>query len=69
MQCARLTRALSKCSVREASNLPTWVSSGPGGRSSLSGITATVFGSYGFVGRYLMNELGTKVTPLLDILL
>lgn len=31
---------------------------GPGGRSSNSGITATVFGAYGFVGRYLVNELG-----------
>lgn len=32
---------------------------GPGGRSSNSGFTATVFGGYGFVGRYFMNELGT----------
>ena len=31
---------------------------GPGGRSSSSGITATVFGGYGFVGRYFMSELG-----------
>lgn len=31
---------------------------GPGGRSSSSGITATVFGAYGFVGRYIVNELG-----------
>ena len=31
---------------------------GPGGRSSVSGITATVFGAYGFTGRYLLNELG-----------
>jgi len=31
---------------------------GPGGRSSNSGITATVFGGYGFVGRYVCNELG-----------
>ena len=31
---------------------------GPGGRSSNSGITATVFGGYGFVGRYFINELG-----------
>ena len=37
----------------------TPVKFGPGGRSSNSGITATVFGSYGFVGRYFLNELGT----------
>lgn len=34
---------------------------GPGGRSSNSGITATVFGGYGFLGRYLINELGLYV--------
>ena len=34
---------------------------GPGGRSSSSGITATVFGGYGFVGRYFMSELGKFV--------
>lgn len=33
---------------------------GPGGRSSNSGITATVFGAYGFVGRYFVDELGTS---------
>lgn len=31
---------------------------GNGGRSSNSGMTATVFGAYGFVGRYFVNELG-----------
>lgn len=41
---------------------------GPLGRSANSGITATVFGSYGFVGRYLLSELGKilstpKISP------
>ena len=31
---------------------------GLGGRHSNSGITATVFGAYGFMGRYFVNELG-----------
>lgn len=33
---------------------------GPGGRSSVSGMTATVFGCTGFLGRYLVNKLGKK---------
>ena len=32
---------------------------GPGGRASTTGITATVFGAYGSVGRYFLDELGT----------
>ena len=31
---------------------------GPPGRSANSGITATVFGAYGFIGRYFLFELG-----------
>ncbi len=34
------------------------VKSGPGGRSSKSGHVATVFGCSGFLGRYLVHELG-----------
>lgn len=34
---------------------------GPGGRHSVSGITATVFGSYGFLGKYVCHQLGKDV--------
>ena len=30
----------------------------PGGRQSVSGVVATVFGSSGFIGRYVVNHLG-----------
>jgi hypothetical protein len=36
---------------------------GPGGRQSISGITATVFGSYGFLGIYVCSELGDVSSP------
>jgi len=35
---------------------------GPGGRASTTGITATVFGAYGSVGRYFLDELGKRGT-------
>ena len=34
---------------------------GPPGRAANSGITATVFGAYGFLGRYITNELGAII--------
>lgn len=36
----------------------TLAARGSGGRSSVSGIAATVFGSTGFLGRYVTNHLG-----------
>lgn len=36
----------------------TLAARGSGGRSSVSGIAATVFGSTGFLGRYVVNHLG-----------
>ena len=36
-----------------------------GGRSSTTGVVATVFGSTGFVGRYLCNRLGNQLRSFL----
>lgn len=47
------SRALSSINLA-----PYGHSFGPVGRSANSGITATVFGAYGFIGRYIMEELG-----------
>ena len=37
---------------------------GTGGRSSFNGIVATVFGSSGFLGRYVCNKLGKNGTQV-----
>lgn len=59
---ARLTSTLGVRTMATGQNLaeaaPFGVRYGTGGRSSVAGVTATVFGSYGATGRYLMNELG-----------
>lgn len=37
---------------------------GPGGRSSVSGVTATIFGCSGFIARYIAQSLGNLGTQL-----
>ncbi|ORY53142.1 NAD(P)-binding protein [Rhizoclosmatium globosum] len=51
-------RALSNVATRPAGATEVFRTQGPGGRSSNSGHTATVFGATGFVGRYVVNNLG-----------
>ncbi|KAJ3416676.1 39kDa subunit of ndufa9, NADH:ubiquinone oxidoreductase [Chytridiales sp. JEL 0842] len=50
--------------VHDVVKLPTtgqvFVREGPGGRSSKGGHTFTVFGNTGFVGRYVVNNLGRR---------
>ncbi|KAJ3375042.1 hypothetical protein GGF31_005764 [Allomyces arbusculus] len=65
-----LARRVARAFVRQFSDLarrPTGavtIKYGPGGRSSASGQTVTVFGCTGFVGRYLVNRLGQVGTQV-----
>ncbi|GAX76358.1 hypothetical protein CEUSTIGMA_g3804.t1 [Chlamydomonas eustigma] len=55
--------ALSSSMLREYAQFAlanAGVVAGPGGRSSASGLTATVFGGYGFIGSYIVNDLGKR---------
>jgi hypothetical protein len=52
------TKAIYSRSLSSINLAPYGHSFGPVGRSANSGITATVFGAYGFIGRYIMEELG-----------
>lgn len=53
----RLSRGMSS-TVVPTYPMPTSLARGSGGRSSVSGVVATVFGATGFIGRYVVNALG-----------
>eukprot|EP01035_Chromulina_nebulosa_P055346 gene55346-75849_t len=57
---AKLDRMLENSGVRKAirSQMSPFGNQYGLGRQSNNGITATVFGAYGFMGRYFVNDLG-----------
>lgn len=69
--CAALLAALSGSQAQQARHSSELairgldaLKSGPGGRSSVSGVTATIFGCSGFLARYLANALGNSGSQL-----
>jgi hypothetical protein len=60
------TNSVFRVIKRSLNNAPPFsLSYGPGGRSSNSGLTATVFGATGFVGKYFVDELGWILQSIL----
>jgi len=53
-----LTKRGLRSDLLSAENLTSKIVIRPGGRQSVSGVVATVFGSTGFLGRYVVNRLG-----------
>jgi dTDP-4-dehydrorhamnose reductase len=53
-------RVLSTHIARDGSRVSSQFDAGPGGYSSNKGITATVFGATGFVGRYVVDKLASQ---------
>lgn len=58
LACLQPNRALSSAVSSAAGTPDTHLDIKYNGRQSVSGVTATVFGAYGFVGRYVVNRLG-----------
>lgn len=57
---SKLSPLISSSSSSPQHGLGPWVQKGPGGRSSVDGLTVTVFGCTGFLGRYMVNRLAKQ---------